>query len=166
MIRRYHHNNGRPQRKRIIAVTESFHGRTLAPVAASANPMHTEGFLFGDAGFDQVQFGDVEAMADMIGDATAGIVIEPIQGEGGYIVPPPGFHKEMYRIAKQYGILYVADEVQSGMGRTGKMFAMEHFEAEADITAIAKGIASGLPLGANVQFMTLMATKMPYIGRG
>jgi 4-aminobutyrate aminotransferase len=80
----------------------------------------------------------------------AAIFVEPIQGEGGYIVPPPGFHKEMYRIAKQYGILYVADEVQSGMGRSGKMFAMEHFEAQADITAIAKGIASGMPLGAMV----------------
>ena len=83
-------------------------------------------------------------------EEVAAIFVEPIQGEGGYIVPPPGFHKEMYRIAKQYGILYVADEVQSGMGRTGKMFAMEHFEARADITAIAKGIASGLPLGAMV----------------
>jgi 4-aminobutyrate aminotransferase len=83
-------------------------------------------------------------------EEVAAIFVEPIQGEGGYIVPPPGFHKEMSRIAKQYGILYVADEVQSGMGRTGKMFAMEHFEARADITAIAKGIASGLPLGAMV----------------
>jgi 4-aminobutyrate aminotransferase len=83
-------------------------------------------------------------------EEVAAIFVEPIQGEGGYIVPPPGFHKEMYRIAKQYGILYVADEVQSGMGRTGKMFAMEHFKARADITAIAKGIASGLPLGAMV----------------
>ena len=83
-------------------------------------------------------------------EEVAAIFVEPIQGEGGYIVPPPGFHKEMYRIARQYGILYVADEVQSGMGRTGKMFAMEHFQAQADITAIAKGIASGLPLGAMV----------------
>ena len=83
-------------------------------------------------------------------EEVAAIFVEPIQGEGGYIVPPPDFHKELYKIAKKYGILYVADEVQSGMGRTGKMFAIEHFGVEADIMALAKGIASGLPLGAMI----------------
>jgi 4-aminobutyrate aminotransferase len=83
-------------------------------------------------------------------EEVAAIFVEPIQGEGGYIVPPPDFHREMNRIAKKYGILYVADEVQSGMGRTGKMFAMEHFGVTPDIIAIAKGVASGLPLGAMV----------------
>lgn len=84
------------------------------------------------------------------------IFVEPIQGEGGYIVPPPGFHKELYKIAKKYGILYVADEVQSGMGRTGKMFAMEHFGVTADIIALAKGIASGMPLGAMIAKTKIM----------
>jgi 4-aminobutyrate aminotransferase len=83
-------------------------------------------------------------------EEVAAIFVEPIQGEGGYIVPPPEFHKELYKIAKKYGILYVADEVQSGMGRTGKMFAMEHFGITADIMSLAKGIASGLPLGAMI----------------
>lgn len=83
-------------------------------------------------------------------DEVAAIFVEPIQGEGGYIVPPPEFHKELKKIAEKYGILYVADEVQSGMGRTGKMFAMEHFGVAADIVAVAKGIASGLPLGAMI----------------
>jgi 4-aminobutyrate aminotransferase len=83
-------------------------------------------------------------------EEVAAIFVEPIQGEGGYIVPPPEFHKEFYKIAKKYGILYVADEVQSGMGRTGKMFAMEHFGVTADIMSLAKGIASGLPLGATI----------------
>ncbi|MBN1833475.1 MAG: acetyl ornithine aminotransferase family protein [Deltaproteobacteria bacterium] len=83
-------------------------------------------------------------------EEVAAIIVEPIQGEGGYIVPPPEFHRELYRIAKTYGILYVVDEVQSGMGRTGKMFAMEHFGVIPDMTAIAKGIASGMPLGALV----------------
>ena len=83
-------------------------------------------------------------------EEVAAIFVEPIQGEGGYIVPPPEFHKELKKIAKKYGILYVADEVQSGMGRTGKMFAMEHFGVTADIMALAKGIASGLPLGATI----------------
>jgi 4-aminobutyrate aminotransferase len=83
-------------------------------------------------------------------DEVAAIFVEPIQGEGGYIVPPPEFHKELKKIAVKYGILYVADEVQSGMGRTGKMFAMQHFGVAADIVAVAKGIASGLPLGAMI----------------
>lgn len=81
-------------------------------------------------------------------EEVAAIFVEPIQGEGGYIVPPPEFHKEFQAIARKYGILYVADEVQSGMGRTGRMFAMEHFGVVPDIMALAKGIASGLPLGA------------------
>jgi len=83
-------------------------------------------------------------------EEVAAIFVEPIQGEGGYIVPPPEFHRELNKIAKKYGILYVADEVQSGMGRTGKMFAMEHFRVVPDIIALAKGIASGLPLGAMI----------------
>ena len=83
-------------------------------------------------------------------EEVAAIFVEPIQGEGGYIVPPPEFHRGLSKIAKKYGILYVADEVQSGMGRTGKMFAMEHFKVSPDIIAVAKGIASGMPLGAMI----------------
>ena len=82
--------------------------------------------------------------------------MEPIQGEGGYIVPPPEFHKELKKIAEKYGILFVADEVQSGMGRTGKMFAMEHFGVIPDMIALAKGIASGMPLGALVARSDIM----------
>jgi 4-aminobutyrate aminotransferase len=83
-------------------------------------------------------------------EEVAAIFVEPIQGEGGYIVPPPEFHKELRRIATNYGILLVVDEVQSGMGRTGRMFAIEHYDVEPDIMALAKGIASGMPLGAMV----------------
>jgi 4-aminobutyrate aminotransferase len=89
-------------------------------------------------------------------EEVAAIFVEPIQGEGGYIVPPPGFHEELHKIARKYGILYVADEVQSGMGRTGRMFAMEHFGVEADIMCLAKGIASGMPLGAMVADADIM----------
>ena len=81
-------------------------------------------------------------------EEVAAIFVEPIQGEGGYIVPPPEFHKQLERICRKYGILLVADEVQTGMGRTGKMFAMEHYDVTPDIIAVAKGIASGMPLGA------------------
>jgi 4-aminobutyrate aminotransferase len=89
-------------------------------------------------------------------EEVAAIFVEPIQGEGGYIVPPLQFHRELNKIAKRYDILYVADEVQSGMGRTGKMFAMEHFEVAPDIITLAKGIASGLPLGAMVARADIM----------
>jgi 4-aminobutyrate aminotransferase len=92
----------------------------------------------------------------MVPEEVAAIFVEPIQGEGGYIVPPPEFHQELSRLAKKYGILYVADEVQSGMGRTGKMFAMEHFGVIPDIVALAKGIASGMPLGAMVARSDIM----------
>ncbi len=92
----------------------------------------------------------------MPAEEVAAIFVEPIQGEGGYIVPPPEFHRELYKIAQKYGILYVADEVQSGMGRTGKMFAMDHFGVVPDIIALAKGIASGLPLGAMIASAKIM----------
>lgn len=89
-------------------------------------------------------------------EEVAAIFVEPVQGEGGYIVPPPEFHQRLYAIARRYGILYVADEVQSGMGRTGKMFAMEHFGVAPDIITVAKGIASGLPLGAMLAWADIM----------
>lgn len=92
----------------------------------------------------------------MPAEEVAAIFVEPIQGEGGYIVPPPEFHKKLYQIAQKHGILYIADEVQSGMGRTGKMFATEHFDVKPDIMALAKGIASGLPLGAMVARADIM----------
>lgn len=89
-------------------------------------------------------------------EEVAAIFVEPIQGEGGYVVPPPEFHRKLHGIAQKYGILYVADEVQSGMGRTGRMFAMEHFGVAPDIVAVAKGIASGLPLGAMIAWADIM----------
>lgn len=89
-------------------------------------------------------------------EEVAAVFVEPIQGEGGYIVPPPEFHRELYKLTQKYGILYVADEVQSGMGRTGKMFALEHFGVVPDIMALAKGIASGMPLGAMVARSAIM----------
>ncbi|WP_244086344.1 aminotransferase class III-fold pyridoxal phosphate-dependent enzyme, partial [Desulforhabdus sp. TSK] len=90
--------------------------------------------------------------------------VEPIQGEGGYIVPPTEFHRELYKLTRKYGILFVADEVQSGMGRTGKMFAMEHFGVVPDIIALAKGIASGMPLGAMVALRDSLKAKVKAAG--
>ncbi|MDM8542495.1 acetyl ornithine aminotransferase family protein [Desulfococcaceae bacterium HSG9] len=89
-------------------------------------------------------------------EEVAAIIVEPIQGEGGYVSPPPEFHQTLYRIAQNYGILYIVDEVQSGMGRTGKMFAIEHFDVVPDMIALAKGIASGMPLGALIAMADIM----------
>jgi 4-aminobutyrate aminotransferase len=89
-------------------------------------------------------------------EEVAAIFVEPIQGEGGYIVPPPEFHQELHKIAHKYGILFIVDEVQSGMGRTGRMFAIEHFGVSPDVMAIAKGVASGMPLGAMVARSEIM----------
>jgi len=89
-------------------------------------------------------------------EEVAAIFVEPIQGEGGYVIPPPEFHQKLYQLAKEFGILFVDDEVQSGMGRTGKMMAIEHWGVIPDIVALAKGIASGMPLGATVSQSEVM----------
>ncbi|HNV72654.1 MAG TPA: aminotransferase class III-fold pyridoxal phosphate-dependent enzyme, partial [Candidatus Ozemobacteraceae bacterium] len=94
-------------------------------------------------------------------EEVAAFIIEPIQGEGGYVVPPPDYHQNLKKLAEKYGILYVVDEVQSGMGRTGKMFAIEHWGVEPDIVATAKGIASGLPLGAIIAKADVMNAWEP-----
>lgn len=162
------------QRELNIAFYGAFHGRTMGALSLTAsktiqkkhyNPLvpgitHipyaycyrcTYNLCYPDCGLFCVRWVEDTLFRTTIPpEEVAAIIVEPIQGEGGYIVPPPEFHKELYRIAKKYGILYVVDEVQSGMGRTGKMFAMEHFDVLPDIMALAKGIASGMPLGAMV----------------
>jgi len=148
MMRRYHHDNGRSHRKRIIAVSESFHGRTLAPVAASANPLHTEGFLVGDAGFDQVPFGEFQAISDCINDNTAGIIIEPIQGEGGIRLVPTDYLNLLRQLCDKHDLLLMFDEVQCGMARSGTLYAYQQTEVVPDILASAKGLGGGFPIGA------------------
>jgi len=148
IMRRYHHDNGRPQRKRIIAVSEAFHGRTLAPVAAAANPLHIEGFLVGDAGFDQVPFGDPDAITAAISDTTAGIVIEPIQGEGGIRLVPQAYLTHLRELCDQHGLLLMFDEVQCGLGRSGTLYSYQQTGVVPDILASAKGLGGGFPMGA------------------
>lgn len=155
-----------------LAFYGAFHGRTMGALSLTASKTiqkkHYNPLVPGithipyaycyrcpyNLSYPECELGCVQWVEDTLFRTTippeevATIFVEPIQGEGGYIVPPPEFHKEMHKIAKKYGILYVADEVQSGMGRTGKMFAMEHFGVDPDIIALAKGIASGMPLGA------------------
>ncbi len=146
--RKYHAASGHPERFRLITMEGAFHGRTLATIAAGGNPKYIEGFGPKVDGFDPVPFGDIEAVKAAIGPETAGVLVEPIQGEGGVRVPAPSFLRQLREVCDERGILLVLDEVQSGMGRTGKLFAHELSGVTPDIMAVAKGIGGGFPLGA------------------
>jgi acetylornithine/N-succinyldiaminopimelate aminotransferase len=146
--RKYHAANGAPERYRLITFEGAFHGRTLATIAAGGQKKYLEGFGPPVDGFDQVPFGDHEAMKAAIGPQTAGMLIEPVQGEGGVRQVPAQCLRGLRELCDERGILLVLDEVQSGMGRTGKLFAHEWAGITPDIMAVAKGIGGGFPLGA------------------
>ena len=146
--RRYHYVNGRPERFRTITFEGAFHGRTLATIAAGGQKKYLEGFGPKVEGFDQVPFGDVEALEKAIGPETAAILIEPVQGEGGIRVVPASFMETLRALCDRHDLLLILDEVQSGVGRTGRLFAHEWTGAVPDIMAIAKGIGGGFPVGA------------------
>jgi acetylornithine/N-succinyldiaminopimelate aminotransferase len=148
MARKFHSHNGNPERFRLIAFEGSFHGRTLATIAAAGNRKYTDGFGPMPDGFDHVPFGDHDALKAAIGPQTAGVIIEPVQGEGGVRPVPPQCLRGLRALCDEHGILLVFDEVQSGYGRTGKLFAHEWAGATPDIMAAAKGIGGGFPLGA------------------
>jgi acetylornithine/N-succinyldiaminopimelate aminotransferase len=148
LARRYHYAGGQPERWRIITFKGAFHGRTLATIAAAKNPKHTEGFGEPVDGFDQVEFGELEAVAAAIGPSTGAIMLEPIQGEGGIRVAPASWLKGLRELCDKHGLLLILDEVQTGVGRTGKLFAHEWAGITPDVMAIAKGIGGGFPLGA------------------
>jgi acetylornithine/N-succinyldiaminopimelate aminotransferase len=146
--RRYHYVNGNPERFRIITFEGAFHGRTLATIAAGGQAKYLEGFGPKVEGFDQVPFGDIDVVEKAISNETAALLIEPLQGEGGIRSLPPQFLEKLRALCDQHGILLILDEVQSGIGRTGKLFAYEWSSVEPDIMAIAKGIGGGFPVGA------------------
>ena len=148
MARKYQYVSGHPERNRLIAFEGAFHGRTLATIAAGGNAKYLEGFGPELPGFDHVPFGDLDAVKAAIGPATAGILLEPIQGEGGVRVPPSGFLAALRTLCDEHGLLLVLDEVQSGVGRTGKLFAHEWAGVTPDIMSVAKGIGGGFPMGA------------------
>ena len=148
MARKYHAAKGHPERYRIITFEGAFHGRTLATIAAGGQAKYLEGFGPKVEGFDQVPFGDEKALLGAITEATAGILIEPIQGEGGVRPVPPRMLKRLRQICDEHGLLLLLDEVQTGVGRTGKLFAHEWADIRPDIMAIAKGIGGGFPVGA------------------
>ncbi|MCI0467158.1 MAG: aspartate aminotransferase family protein [Beijerinckiaceae bacterium] len=148
--RKYHSSRGEPERFRIITFAGAFHGRTLATIAAGGNPKHLDGFGPKADGFDMVPFGDLQAVTGAIGPQTGAILAEPIQGEGGIRTPPPGFLRALRDLCDKHGLLLIFDEVQTGVGRTGKLFAYELYGAVPDIMALAKGLGGGFPLGAFV----------------
>jgi acetylornithine/N-succinyldiaminopimelate aminotransferase len=131
----------------ILVADHSFHGRTLATVAATGNPRYQEGFEPMPAGFRFVPFDDVEAMKRAVGPATAAILVEPIQGEGGVLVPSAGYLAGLRAVCDEMELLLVLDEVQTGVGRTGKMFAYQHSGIRPDVVTLAKGVAGGVPAG-------------------
>jgi acetylornithine/N-succinyldiaminopimelate aminotransferase len=148
VARRYHATNGAPERYRLITFEGAFHGRTLATIAAGGQPKHLQGFGPPVEGFDQVAAGDIDAVEAAIGEATAGVLIEPIMGEGGMREVSWPFLRALRALCDEKGILLVLDEVQSGMGRTGRLFAHEWVGITPDVMATAKGLGGGFPIGA------------------
>ncbi len=146
-IRRYFYVNSKPHKNRIITFKNSFHGRTIATLCASANAKYMEGFAPHLEGFDSIECGDIELVKKTITQQTAGIIIEPVQGEGGVNFVGIKFLEDLRKLCNENDILLAFDEVQCGMGRTGKLFAYQHTSIEPDLIAFAKGIANGFPLG-------------------
>jgi acetylornithine/N-succinyldiaminopimelate aminotransferase len=148
MVRKYQSANGRPERYRIITFEGSFHGRTLATLAAAKNAKHTDGFGPMMDGFDQVPLGDIEAVKRAVGPETAGILIEPLQGEGGIRAAPPQFFRALRALCDEHGLLLAFDEVQTGLGRLGTLFGYQLRGVTPDVMGLAKGLGGGFPIGA------------------
>ena len=148
MARKYFYDKGQPDRTEIITFSGSFHGRSSAGIAAAGSEKMTKGFGPLLPGFKHIEFGDMEALGAAITDTTAAIMIEPVQGEGGIRPVPDADLKQMRALCETHGLLLIFDEVQCGVGRTGKMFAHEWAGVTPDIMMVAKGIGGGFPLGA------------------
>ena len=148
MARKYQSARGKPERFRIITFEGAFHGRTLAILAAGGQKKYLDGFGPVVEGFDQMPFGDLAATRRAIGPATAAILIEPVMGEGGVRVVAPEFLRALRQLCEDNGLLLIFDEVQTGIGRTGDLFAYQHTGVVPDIMALAKALGGGFPLGA------------------
>jgi acetylornithine aminotransferase/acetylornithine/N-succinyldiaminopimelate aminotransferase len=147
LIRKYFYDK-KENRYEIITFEGSFHGRTLATITATAQPKYQEGFQPLPEGFKYAKFNDIDSVKQLINDKTAAVLIELIQGEGGVNPADKEFIKELYSICRENGILFTVDEVQTGIGRTGKLFAYQHYDIEPDIISLAKGLGGGVPIGA------------------
>ena len=147
-IRGYQAACGCRDRYRIIGFTGSFHGRTLAALAVAGNKSQMKDFIPMDYGFDQVEWENLELLKQMIGPNTAGIILEPVQGEGGIRPISAGFMREVKTLCEEHALVLMLDEVQCGIGRTGKLFAHLHSGVEPDVMVLAKGLGGGFPVGA------------------
>ncbi|WP_439598881.1 aspartate aminotransferase family protein [Falsiroseomonas sp.] len=147
-VRKYHAETGHPERFHMICFEGAFHGRTLAMLSATGNAKYLAGFGPPVQGFDHVPFGNMNAVRNAIGPQTAGIMIEPVQGEGGVRPADLRFLRELRAVCDEFGLLLALDEVQTGMGRTGKLWAHQWAGIEPDVMSAAKGIGGGFPLGA------------------
>jgi acetylornithine/N-succinyldiaminopimelate aminotransferase len=148
VVRKYQAINGKPERYRIVTFEGAFHGRTLASLSATGNKKYLEGFGPPVDGFDQVPYGDLDAVKRAIGPQTAGIMIEPVMGEGGVRVVPKEFLRALRDLCDQHGLLLAFDEVQCGIGRSGELFAYQRTGVTPDVMALAKGLGGGFPVGA------------------
>ena len=148
MARRFHHERGQPERHKIITFDGAFHGRTMATISAASQARHLEGFEPALPGFQKVPPGDLAAVEAVIDDQTAGVLIEPVQGEGGLRALDVGYLEGLRKLCDQHDLLLIFDEVQTGLGRTGKLFAYEWSAIAPDVMALAKGLAGGFPMGA------------------
>jgi acetylornithine/N-succinyldiaminopimelate aminotransferase len=148
VARRYHAAKGHPDRYRIITFEGAFHGRTLGTLAATGSAKYLEGFGPPLDGFDQVPHGDLEAVKKAIGPQTAAILIEPVQGEGGVRTAPHAFFRALRELCDDRGMLLIFDEVQTGMGRTGDLFAYRQLGVTPDVMSLAKALGGGFPIGA------------------
>lgn len=148
LARKYFKEKGENGRYRIISMEHSFHGRTMATLSATGQDKIKQGFEPVLEGFDHVPFNDISTLRSKIDLSTCAVLIEPIQGEGGVCCPDPDYLKAVRQACDETGILLIFDEIQTGMGRTGKLFAYEHFGIAPDIMTLAKALANGLPIGA------------------
>ncbi len=161
VARRYFFSIGKPNKNRIICIKNSFHGRTLAAIYASGSKKMTQGFGPKVPGFDHFEFGDHKKLKKLINKNTAAIMIETIMGEGGIKVIPNWCIKEIRKLCNKHQILLILDEVQCGIGRTGKFFAFEHAGVKPDIVPIAKGIGGGFPIGAVLMTKKIAKAMVP-----
>lgn len=161
LARKYFNDRGAPERFRIITMDGSFHGRTMATLSATGQAKIKKGFEPLLDGFDIVPFNDLEAIRGAITGETCAVMLEPIQGEGGVRCPAPGYLEGLRKLCDEEGLLIVFDEVQTGMGRTGKLFAYEHFGMVPDIMTLAKALANGLPMGAMLAKEEVAASFTP-----
>ena len=161
VARRYFYSIGKPNKSRIICIKNSFHGRTLAAIHASGSKKMTQGFGPKIPGFDHFEFGNHKKLKKLINKNTAAIMIETVMGEGGIKVIPNWCIKAIRRLCNEKKILLILDEVQCGIGRSGKFFAFEHAKVKPDIVPIAKGIGGGFPIGAVLMTKKVSKAMIP-----